>query len=55
MAAIRSADLLRSQHVDEKADRRTLAARSVAVLPASVWAFNTSLRDAPLAYFTDTD
>jgi surface antigen len=29
---------------------------SAAVLPASVWAFNTSfLRDAPLAYFTDKD
>ena len=28
----------------------------VVILPASVWAFNTSfLRDAPLAYFTDTD
>lgn len=29
---------------------------SVAILPAPAWAFNTSfLRDAPLAYFTDTD
>lgn len=29
---------------------------SVAILPASVSAFNTSfLREAPLAYFTDTD
>ena len=29
---------------------------SAAVLPASVWAFNTSfLRQAPLSYFTDTD
>jgi surface antigen len=29
---------------------------SLTLLPASVWAFNTSfLRDAPLAYFTDTD
>ncbi len=29
---------------------------SAAVLPVSGWAFNTSfLRDAPLAYFTDTD
>ena len=28
----------------------------VVLLPASVWAFNTSfLREAPLAYFTDTD
>jgi len=38
--------------------KRTFAALclSAVLLPAAVWAFNTSfLRDAPLAYFTDTD
>ena len=43
------------KHVDEKGDRRSLA-RERCRPAASVWAFNTSfLRDAPLAYFTDTD
>jgi surface antigen len=60
VASIRSASPpILTAGVNDMSMRKWIAGfclASVAILSAPVWAFNTSfLREAPLAYFTDTD